>query len=327
MTPWWTPKTTKGGPCSIFNLTLLNLFIGLCKGARGLPTILRQHGYEALWVEYKFSNSLNQDVVPDLILASEPRAHSLLFEWKSGANLDQDQLDRYSRITAEDLRTRAFLRGRSADHFDITVVAKGEYIDRILIGIRGGPYTFPVLIVMSDRILLKENLFTSQELNQVFGAGLEIDWDTVPMSYIPFDRESPLWMLGEKVIPKILEYMVRREPRISLDDIAREVVPTWKILGQNCQKEMKAKIAEVIRQAEQHEFRDYLRYNRDMRGSLGQTWEITNTPRDLRDDKRYTAWRKLETLQKEFLEALRKGRRLTQQEDLQFPESDNEKAD
>lgn len=316
-----------GGPCSIFNLTLLNLFIGLCKGTIGLPTVLRQQGYEALWIEYKFSNSLNQDVVPELILASEPRAHSLLFEWKSGANLDHDQLERYSHVTTEDLRTRAWLRGRSADHFDVTVVAKGENIERILIGIRSGPYTFPVLMVAGNKILLKENLFTCQELNQIFGAGLEIDWDTVPMSYVPFDRESPLWMLAEKVIPKILEYMVRREPRISLDDIACDVVPTWKILGQNCQREMRARIAEVIRQAEQHEFRDYLRYNRDMRGNYGQTWEITNNPRDLRADKRYAAWRKLQTLQKEFLEALRTGRRLEPQENLPFPESDNEETD
>ena len=296
----------------------MNLFIGLCRGARGLPIVLNQQGYTDFWIEYKFSNSLNQDVVPELILASELKAHSLLFEWKSGANLDHDQLERYSHVTTDDLRMRAMLRGRSADHFDVTVVAKGENIERILIGIRSGPYTFPVLIVAGSKILLRENSFACQELNQIFGAGLEIDWDIVPMSYFPFDRESPLWMLAEKIIPMILEYMVRREPRISLDNIARDVVPTWTILGQGYRSEMKTKIAEVIRQAEQYEFRDYLRYNRDMLGSFGHTWEITNNPRDLRD-KRHTAWRKLQSLQRNFLEALRTGRRIEPQGELPFP--------
>jgi hypothetical protein len=179
---------------------------------------------------------------------------------------------------------------------------------------------------MDNRILLKENSFACQELNQIFGAGLEIDWDIAPMSYIPFDRESPLWMLAEKVMPRILGCMVNREPRISLDDIARDIVPMWRgnVLGRSYKREMRAKIGEVLRQAEQCEFRDYLRYNRAMKGKPGHTWDIINIPRDLREDRRYTAWKKLQTLQKEFLEALKAGRRAEQQEDLPFSESDND---
>lgn len=289
-----------------------------------MPSVLRELGYSVLWIEYKFFNSLDQEVVPELILASVPKAHSLLFEWKSGANLEDTQLERYSHITSEDLRTRAWLPGRSADHFDVTIVSKGEHIERILMGIKGGQYTFPVLMVADSKILLKENRFDCQELNQIFGAGLEIDWDVVPMSYVPFDRESPLHMFAEKVIPTILEHMMRREPRINAEMVAEVIVPQWDVIDDKCKKDLRRTIYEVIRQAAQYEFKDYLKYNKDLKHKFGPTWEITSNPLDLRTDKRHTAWKKLQTLQRNFLEALRTGRKAEEQADLPFPTPDEE---
>jgi len=313
------PKIVKGGLSSIFNLRLLNLFIGLAKGAKGLPPIIRELGYGVEWIESRFRNSLDEEVVPELILSSVPKAHSLLFEWKKGANLEKDQLDHYSHVTSEDLRAKVMLPAPSYEHFDVTYVVKGEHVERVLIGLASGPYPFPVLIVADGKILLRANSFDCQELNQVFGPGLEVDWDLAPMSYVPFDRESPLELFGEKVIPAVIARMAQREPRINLEMVAEDVVPQWRVIDDKYRKDLRSKIFEVLRQASLYEFSDYLNYNKDLKQKFGPTWDITSNPLDLRTDKRHTAYKKLETLQRRFLEALRTGRRAEEQLAL-FPD-------
>lgn len=312
-----------GNLSSNFNLTLLNLFIGMCRGARGLPRAFKDLGYIDKWIEYKFYNSQNEEVVPELILISEPQAHSLLFEWKSGANTDPDQLRRYSNITQEDLQQRAFIEPRCASSHDVTVIGKSEFIDRILIGIRDGNYDFPVLEVSYNGLSLKENQFECQRLNQVFDTDLEINMHRIPTSFIPFDKDSPHWIIAEKIIQRVLEYMSNREPRIHLDKIAGDTIPTWNILSPNYQSEIRNKIKEIMREASLTEFKEYLRYNRQMVRRFGPTWDIISNPLDLHSDKRHAAWKRLQNLQKKFLEALRTGERSFNQNDLPFPNDAN----
>lgn len=73
---------------------MLNLFIGLCKGVVGLPQDFRRLHYQEQAVELRFTNAQGEAVVPELIIASRAIHHTILFEWKSGANADADQLRR-----------------------------------------------------------------------------------------------------------------------------------------------------------------------------------------------------------------------------------------
>src|SRR5437660_1760886 len=92
---------------SNLNLALMNLFIGMCKGVAGLPRDLRNLGYGDKWIELRFVNAQGEQVVPELVIASRQLHHTILFEWKSGANMEADQLRRYAGVTTEDLRERA----------------------------------------------------------------------------------------------------------------------------------------------------------------------------------------------------------------------------
>lgn len=95
-----------GNQFSNFNLTMINLWIGMCRGVAGLPRDLKELGYVDKSIELRFRNQDMETVCPDLIIASDGLPHTLLFEFKSGANTEEDQLRRYSRVNQNDLMTR-----------------------------------------------------------------------------------------------------------------------------------------------------------------------------------------------------------------------------
>jgi hypothetical protein len=283
----------------------------MCKGAAGLPLDFRELEYMQHWIEYPFTNSDNESVVPEIILFSNKVQHSLLFEWKSGANTEPDQLRRYSKISSQDLVEKASLTPQSSSRHDVTIIGKEEFIDRITKGVEQGDYKFPVLSVSNEGLSLHRNTFCCTELNRLFESELKINWNMVPTIFVPFDKDTELWEIAERTIPQILEYMFRRTPRFSLDQLTRDLFPTWTIISPRFQKELRNSIRNVLNQASRNEFRHHLKWNRQI-----QVWEISKNPLDLRADKRHAAWKKMQNLQKQFITALRTGKRPAVQEEL-----------
>lgn len=91
-----------------------------------MPPTLKELGYVPEAVENTFSNSDNRNVSPDLILASAQIHHTIVFEWKSGANTEADQLQRYSRVEPADLIGKAYIAVSKCTTHDIAIVAKDE---------------------------------------------------------------------------------------------------------------------------------------------------------------------------------------------------------
>lgn len=294
-----------------FNLQMLNLWIGLCRGAAGLPSDLRRLGYQDRWIEYAFQNSNNEVVVPELILSSIQARHTMLLEWKEGKNTDSEQLRRYSGITQEDLIQRAFIDRQAASSLDVVIVGKAEFAERLRVGIERNQHNFPLLLVESSGIRLDLNQFSNNSLNGVFDPVLRIDFSKVPASFVPFNGDSHLFVVADCVISQIVEYMARREPRVLLARLAEDTVPTLGIMSRQHQQHLRNNmIRQVVEQAARHEFRRYLRRNREAERVTGTpTWDILNNPVDLGVDKRSRGFRALQSAKGALLEALRTGRR------------------
>jgi hypothetical protein len=128
----------------------MNLFIGMCKGVVGLPRNFRNLGYVDKWIELRFANSEQEQVTPELIVASRRIDHTILFEWKSGPNTEADQLRRYAGVTTADLRERAHLPPEETKAHDVAIIGRQEFAERFVIGIERGGYRFPVLLVSDD---------------------------------------------------------------------------------------------------------------------------------------------------------------------------------
>jgi len=153
---------------SNLNIALMNLFVGMCKGVAGLPRKFRELGYADKWIELRFANAEQEQVAPELIIASRQLGHTILFEWKSGQNTEADQLRRYARVTTADLRERAGLAVEETTSHDIAVIGRQEFADRFVSGIVQGGYTFPVLLASDDGLAIYRNRFVPNQTNAVF---------------------------------------------------------------------------------------------------------------------------------------------------------------
>jgi hypothetical protein len=300
--------------------SLMNLFIGMCKGAADLPRDLRTLGYSDKWIELGFQNSESELVVPELIVSSRQLGHSILFEWKSGENTEEAQLRRYACVTSADLRERANLSPDECEFHDVALVGLEEFIQRLVIGIEASNYPFPVLSVTDSGLEPFRNRFTPDDTDHIFRPRLEVDWEKVPSYFFPVDANSELWEFGELLIPRIMELMSQAEPRILITHL-EQAIPCWHIMARDYQGRLRSKIHSVMRQACQRHFAAYIRANRDAgaRGRLGTHWDIIHNPVAALADQRSKEWKKLGAQQKAFLEFLKTNGNLPEQGVLDMP--------
>lgn len=296
-----------------FSLTMLNLWIGMCRGVVGLPRDLKSLGYQEKGIEYRFVNQDLEEVVPDLMLASEQMRHTLLLEWKSGANTEADQLRRYSRVNQKDLQTKAFISPSAARSHDVTVVGRDEHADRLRMGLDAGGYAFPLLLADGEGLALSHNQFQIHQVTNLFSPRLSINWDRVASLFVPLDGDSALWEVAEVLAPKILHYMSERRPQVALEQICADICNTWGIMGQPAKEALRRRVRKVLSLAARQHFRAYLRWV----GDVGRI-EIVANPLDLEPDKRTVAYRKLKTVQKKFIEGLSTGRATDSGEQLEL---------
>jgi hypothetical protein len=299
---------------SKLNRALMNLFVGMCRGVAGLPRHFRVLEYLDKWIELGFENSAGDLVVPELIVSSRREHHSILFEWKSGQNADEDQLRRYAHVTGADLRDRAHLSPDETASHNIVLVGFSEAADRLAVGMDNNNYPFVLLLVADAGLEPVRNRFTPEDTDRAFRPYLAIDWDTVPSYFFPVDVDSELWEFAEVLVPRIFELMGRGEPRIMLAQL-EDAIPCWNVLARNYQGRLRDKIHAVMRQACQNQFEQYIRPNRDhgARNRLGVHWDIINNPVARVSDGRNAEWRRLATKQRAFLELLRNHGNLPEQ--------------
>lgn len=285
-----------------FNLTMLNLWIGMCRGATGVPKALREMGYQDKWIEWRFFNEKLEHVCPDLIVASNEMKHTMLLEFKSGANAEPDQLRRYSNVTRDDLVQKAFMEARAAERHDVTLVGQAEHEERLGKGLSEGGYSFPLLAAHDDGLALSLNQFLPAELNTLFAPTLKIDWDRVPTGFVPLDADSELWEVAEVVVPKVLQYLSERRPVVRPGEVCQDVCIVWGSMGSPAKELMEKKVLAVLREAARRHFKPYLRWQ-----SHAGFFEVVDNPLDLKPDRRTAVYRKLQSAQKRFIKRLRRG--------------------
>ena len=302
------------------NLRMLNLFLGLCKGAAGLPLDLRQLGYRETAVEMTFQNANREAVVPELIISSRVVHHSILFEWKEGGNTEKDQLRRYNGIIQKDLTERAMLAADECETFNVTIVGLNDFRDRIVMNVDDGGYAFPVLVVTEAGLELIRNRFSEPQTNAVFDPVLNINWDNATTAFFPLDGSSEEWEYAEQIIPFVQTKMEAGDTRIVSEDVARQVIPLWGTANRNFKQQVETKIVSVLTYASQNEFSPYIRRNRRLEARTHKpTWEIYNNPLVQTPDRRLKVWH---TMRKLHADVINHFRGVNVQQPIQWVEDD-----
>jgi hypothetical protein len=91
------------------NLRLLNAVIAMCRSDSKWPHYFFDLGYGVKWIEQPFSCTTGDKVVPDLVITSNMQNHCILFESKSGNNIEDSQARRYMQVQPKDVVTKLFV--------------------------------------------------------------------------------------------------------------------------------------------------------------------------------------------------------------------------
>jgi hypothetical protein len=281
---------------STFSRRLTNLWFGLCRGDPGLPNSIQRLGYRPVWVELSFPNSTFETVCPDLIVSSAAQDHAVLFEWKSGANSDEDQLRRYADIADADLSRRLSISPPPSAHC-VVIAGKSEHIARLTLGLRNVGSEFPLLATTDAGLELVANRFHSQAIADVFDPVLEIDWDLVPNQYLPIDGEAEPWEYAEQVLPRIFEYIGERRPGFMVDELCSDICPfTWSRLGPPGQNAIRARTEELLADISRRELNEFVSFDRGRRRAT-----LNNNPYDLPFGQQGAAVRRLQTAHRRLI--------------------------
>ena len=204
---------------SSFSRTMLNLWIGMCRGVAGLPRDLFDLGYVDRWIDFRFRIATGEIVHPDLIVASGPQRNSLLLEFKSGANVDEEQLRRDALVTPDDLVRAVYIERDAAETHDLVVLALADQIERITIGVDRSGVSLALLCQSADGIALVQGVFSVTDLTRLFSPSMRIPWDRIPTGFVPVDGSSEDWEIAELVGVEMVARMQRREPSFNVEDL------------------------------------------------------------------------------------------------------------
>jgi len=296
-----------------FNLKMLNLWIGLCKGDHGLPAEVHSLGFRNHSIEQRIYLGEDGVCVPELIVYSKKLSHTLAFEWKSGRNTEDDQLQRYAKLTAKHLVNVGMVPKDAAATMDVVLVCAAQHFGTIKIGLEKRGISFPVISVDEGGLSLAMNSFQCSQLNQIFTPGLQIDFAVAPTSHVPLSEKSEDWEVAEIVIPVILQKMLDRQTLIRASTICTAICPLWDNMQATARKSFQAKVCSVLEQAALGEFGSFLQWRR-MNNDCAV--DFVHNPVEEHGRKRSGAMTRLNNASREFKLRLIAGRKFERESSL-----------
>jgi hypothetical protein len=224
-------------------------------------------------------------------------------EFKSGANTEGDQLQRYSRVVPADLIAKAYVHVSKCATHDVTVIGKDEHRTTLPIGVVDGGYGFPVMVTTPTGMEIIQNAFSDQPTDAVFRP-LVVNRANLPMSFFPLDADSELWEFAEVAIPIVLEEMANGLTRIIQNDLGKKMFRgMWDRMRPDDRGQLKQKIQQVMDQAARGQFGRYLQRNTTASGATqSPSWDVLDNPLNGAADKRQKAWRAMLKKQQALVE-------------------------
>lgn len=240
---------------SNFRLQITNLLVGMCRGTPGLSDELRDLGYREQWIARGFPHGVARMSHPVLVLASRETRHSFFVEMAPGPRIDPDQLLRYTRTTAVELRRGTSLSREQTETYGVALFGLAEHHDSLRESIEESGVRAALLLCDPEGIRLAANPFRHAALTNVFRPLLPIRWPGVPR-WIPFDHESDLADIAAVVVSDVVARLLAGETRIDIADICRGQV-LWNLTTGAGRKKLRASVRRALVEAASREMRMY----------------------------------------------------------------------
>jgi len=266
---------------SIFSRKIINLFAGMAYGSPDLPRFLVDAKYVCHAIEPCFAVAPKKLVNPELVLCSDIGGHTLIIEAKSGANLKPDQLARYALIGSDALVKQAFVAQAAASSHDVLIIGLEEHEERLVKGSATTPSLRRVLALTVGLALKTEgtplsesapvsavqsgikriqNEFGIKVLNEAFNPTLSVDWDLVPVNFLPVDHESENWEFASFIFPEVIAAILEGRTTILVDDLAKTFIKNWDFIAAPYKKQLLERIRDVLKIAAQKRFSLFMNF-------------------------------------------------------------------
>ena len=295
------------------NVIILRTLISLCKNDKKLPHLFYDLGYTQLLIDQTVRLPDNRTVEPDLIISSRQQNHSIVWESKSGRNIENDQAKKLAQITATMFREQMMLNVNTDEGFVFDVAYACDEtqsqnirvdLDRLSseLAVIGN---FPVVGCSESKLTKHGGGFNNSSIDTAFTSGIGIDLSEIPVAYLPFDRYSSLSEIAPFVVRSIVSYVTSQEARFSSEQIAKESYGAgWEYIKSNRTKnEIVNNVEKVLNEGVRNELRGYL--SKPGRGKIrSPKWQLSYS--NVKGGA-YPAGRlkKLQKLCKEFVNRLR----------------------
>lgn len=206
------------------------------------PHPLYNAGFYLEYVDIPILLASGKNVKPDAQIKNDSE-YLLFVECKDGY-CDEEQLDRYSQLSVDDVKRNHItsLQGQNLS-FDISYFCTAEKKDKLVESLSRKNCTYPTIILEQNRIImLSGNTFKSQKLNNVFQS---INFTTpVPRSFIPFTIDDS----NSTVTKALAQYLLTKSAQtFTLDTLIVDMFSN--ILGylpQEGKQALKARIGALL---------------------------------------------------------------------------------
>lgn len=244
------------------NLKLINAIIAMCRIDNKWPHYFYDMGYGVKWIEYPFTCHTGETVVPDLAITSDIQNNCILFESKSGNNIENEQAKRYMKVEPEDVVSKLHVdtKGGKKPSADISYLCFSESTLNIVKQLDRLSAKFPVLEMSTDSIRLVNNSFSVDQLNQDLSKGITIDRNKIPMGYFPFDKESSNSEIAPYVVRTLVAFARQNKPHFTSDEITRDIIGSlWEQFGDRKKRDLINKVSSILGKAKVKELRGFLK--------------------------------------------------------------------
>ena len=299
MTPAYRPWAREVIRSLSFELEMANLWIGLCKGHPGLPQSVAQLGYRLKWIGHKFRVTAGGHVCPDAMAASTAIEHTLLLEFKGGANIEDDQAIAYGTIASTDLERAGLIEEAASRSHDIVYVGEEAHGGRLRQGLTAVGCDYPLLLRADSGLGHEGGTFINAKVSAVLSPLLSIDWSAVPTNYIPVDEASPLSMVASVVVPRLLQYANEDREDVTIVKVCEDICTVWGALGGPAKDQFKARVLVMLREAASLELRNFVEVSQN-----GTRITLKMNPVGLAPEARTQNLKALRTAQRQLLSRL-----------------------
>jgi len=244
------------------NLKLINAMIAMCRADSKWPHYFYDMAYGVTWIEYPFTCHTGETLVPDLVISSDIQNNCILFEGKSGRNIEDDQVQRYLKVVPDDVVSKLHIdvpKGKKPS-IDVTYLCFSESTPDIISQLNTIAAPFPVLEMAPGVIRLVCNSFSISELNNDLSKGIAIDRNKIPMGYFPFDEDSSNSEVAPYVAQTLVAFATQNKPHFKSDAITRDIIGSlWEHFGGQKKRKLINKVNSILGKLQVRELRGFLK--------------------------------------------------------------------